>query len=177
MDQPPFNKGRCLLLRDDFLRGTFLCCELPYYLIRLTYFHQVLTGVLPFDDEDRISVKKEIRLGRRPSRPTDPSRNQWLHDQIWDTITACWNGKPGQRPELSVVYHAFSTASLNDAMPDEPDDLDIQISVVQDSEPGIERVVNEMDKVDLSTFLPSSNCTTNVSCSASRTPLSRVGNG
>jgi hypothetical protein len=53
----------------------------------------------------------DIRDGERPSRPTDPSQNQWLQDHIWDTITTCWNNKPEQRCELSVVHHILSMPS------------------------------------------------------------------
>jgi hypothetical protein len=52
---------------------------------------------------------KNIRRGERPSRPTDPSQNQWLQDNIWDIIRICWSSKPQHRCELSVVHHVFST--------------------------------------------------------------------
>jgi hypothetical protein len=61
-------------------------------------------------------VIADIRSGKRPSRPTDPSQNQWLQDCIWDTITTCWNDEPKQRYELSVVYRVFSGYSLQDAL-------------------------------------------------------------
>ena len=52
---------------------------------------------------------KNIRRGERPSRPTDPSQNQWLQPNIWDLIRICWSGKPQHRCELSVMHHVFST--------------------------------------------------------------------
>ena len=57
-----------------------------------------------------------IRLGERPSRPTDPYQNQQLQDPVWDTITTCWSDKPEQRYKLSVVYRVFSGYSLQDAL-------------------------------------------------------------
>lgn len=61
----------------------------------------------------------DIRYGKLPSRPMDPSQNQWLYDQIWDTITICWSG-PLRRCELSVVYHIFSTPSPQDLLVEFP---------------------------------------------------------
>jgi hypothetical protein len=104
----PFESERHLLPRDDILRGTFLCCEPSSYLIRLPRYDQVLTGIFPYDGGDETDVVTDIRLGKRPSRPMDSTQNQRLQDPVWDTISACWSGEPGQRPRLSVVYQAFS---------------------------------------------------------------------
>ena len=56
-----------------------------------------------------------IRLGKRPSYPTDPNQNQWLQGLIWDTITTCWSGKPGKRPKLSAIYRVFLEYGQGDA--------------------------------------------------------------
>ena len=73
-------------------------------MTQLLRYGQVLTGILPYDGRDKANVVTDIKLGKRPSRPTDPSQNQWLQGPVWDTITACWSDKPEQRCELSVVY-------------------------------------------------------------------------
>ena len=62
----------------------------------------------------------DIRDGKRPFRPTDPSQNQWLQDRIWDTITTCWNDEPERRCELSVVHHILSTPSPWDTLAEFP---------------------------------------------------------
>jgi hypothetical protein len=86
----------------------FIRRELSYNLIQLPCHDQVFTGILPYDDNNKGNVITDIRRGKRPSRPTSPSQNQWLQDPVWDTITTCWSRKPQQRCELSVVYHIFS---------------------------------------------------------------------
>jgi hypothetical protein len=58
----------------------------------------------------------DIKRGKRPSRPTNPNKNQWLQDPIWDTITTCWSDKPEQRCGLSVLYHIFLTPIPQDAL-------------------------------------------------------------
>ena len=115
-----------------------------------------------------------IRLGKRPPRPTDPSQNRWLQDRVWNTITTCWSDKPKQRYELSIMYREFSKygqredqnvkrGNLNSHR-----DRDLTISDIEtgqqqrgrflpridslfqflrESEPEIERSVSEMDKV------------------------------
>ena len=85
----------------------FFCRGPTYYPMRLFRYDQVLTGVLPYDDSNMPDMITRIRDGRRPSRPTDPSRNQWLQDRVWDTITTCWSGKPERRYQLSIVYRVF----------------------------------------------------------------------
>ena len=46
----------------------------------------------------------------RPSRSTDASQTQWLHDPVLNLITAGWHQKPKQRCELPVMYRVFLTA-------------------------------------------------------------------
>jgi hypothetical protein len=85
----------------------FLCCEPSYYSVQSPCYNQVLTGILPYGDSDKDKIATNIRRGKRPSRPMDPSQNQWLHNRVWDTITTCWGDKPEQRYELFVVYPVF----------------------------------------------------------------------
>jgi hypothetical protein len=82
-------------------------------------YHQVLTGILPYDGGNTANVIADIRLGKRPSRPTDPR----LQDPIWDTITTCWNDVPEQRYRLSVMHHVFSKYSRQEAQDVKPGNL------------------------------------------------------
>jgi hypothetical protein len=97
-----------------------LRCGQPYYFIQSPHSAQVLTGILPYHDSDKDDLIADIRRGKRPSRPTDPSQNQWLQDRVWDTIVTCWSDKPEQRCELSIVYHIFSTPNCQDALVEFP---------------------------------------------------------
>ena len=101
--------------------------EQSCHLIRSPHYDQVLTGVLPYGLKGLDDVIACITRGKKPSRPTDPTQNQWLHDPVWDVITTCWSGKPKRRCELSVVHHVFSTPSLQNTKPDKPGDTNIQI--------------------------------------------------
>jgi len=77
-----------------------------------TNYKQVLTGVIPYDGGDKGNMLTRIRLGGRPSRPTDPSQSRRLQDQVWNVVKACWNDNPGQRCELSIAHRAFSTSAI-----------------------------------------------------------------
>ena len=107
----PFRSERCLFSRHVFLRGAYLCYKLSCYLIQPPRYDQVLTGIVPFEDSYVGSVVADIRLGKRPPRPTDPTRNEWLHNHVWDVITTCWSDKPEQRSGLSALHHTFLTLS------------------------------------------------------------------
>ena len=150
-----------------------LYSEPPYYSIRLPCYDQVLTGILPYNNGDKADVIADIRLGKRPLRPTDPNQNRWLQGHVWDTITTCWSDKPEQRYELSAVYHAFSEYGQQEDQGVEQSNLnthrdrdltipDIEtgqqprggfllrvaslFQFLRESEPEIERSVGEMDK-------------------------------
>jgi hypothetical protein len=117
-NQWPFKRGGCLFPRDDFLRGTFLCCGPSYYVMQSPHHGQVLTGVLPYSNKP--DMVNDIIHGKRPPRPTDPTQNRWLQDHVWGMITTCWSKKPEQRCELSVVYRVFSTPSPKDLLAEFP---------------------------------------------------------
>jgi hypothetical protein len=100
--------------------------EQSCHLIRFPRYYQVLTGVLPYDISI-FDVAVCISSGKKPSRPTGPTQNQWLHDPVWDMITTCWSDKPKRRCKLSVVHHVFSTSTSQTAEPDDPGDMNVQI--------------------------------------------------
>ena len=157
--------------------------EQSCHLIQFPRYDQVLTGVLPYDISDWGGAIAWLRRGKRPSRPTDPTQNQWLYDPVWDVITTCWSDKPKRRCELSVVHHVFSTSGLQNSEPDKPGDANVRIKrndtqkvpaigkvlrqrekllprivsffqFLRGSEPGVERIVGEMDKAGNSAFPP-----------------------
>jgi hypothetical protein len=132
----------------------FLCCEPSYYLIQLLRYDQVLTGIVPYEDS---GFPWCFGHDERPSRPTDPSQNQWLQDPVWDMIVTCWSAKPEQRCELSVMHRIFSTSSLRDARPDKQGDLNVQnnrnFTIAEKSQPlkqGYSKVENSSDGLPLS---------------------------
>jgi hypothetical protein len=81
---------------------------------------QVLTGILPHGNSDKDNLITDIRCGKRPSRLTDKSQNQWLQDRVCGVINTCWSDKPEQRYTLSVMHHIFLTPSRRDALVDFP---------------------------------------------------------
>jgi hypothetical protein len=127
VDQPAFNKERCVFPRNDFLQCVFLCRKLSYYLTQSPHCHQVLTGVVPYADINMKSdIIKDIRHGKRPPRPRDANQNRWLQDPVWDAISTCWKNEPAYRYELSVVYEIFSTPNsqgTQGAKPEKSGDL------------------------------------------------------
>ena len=90
-------------------------------------YDQVLTGVLPYDDaDDQYAIAARVRRGERPSRPTDPSQNQWLQDPVWDVISTGWRQKPKQRCSLSALHHQLSTSSQRGRRDTKLSDLNTQ---------------------------------------------------
>jgi len=53
----------------------------------------------------------DIRAGKRPSRPKDPSQNQRSHRRIWGVITTGWSHEPEKRCELSEMHRVFSASA------------------------------------------------------------------
>jgi hypothetical protein len=98
----------------------FLCCNCPTIQCNNPVTIRSSQGYCHMVTVIRSKVIADIRDGKRPSRPTDPSQNQWLQDHIWDTITTCWNDKPEQRCELSVVHRIFSMPSSRDILVEFP---------------------------------------------------------
>jgi len=142
-----------------------------YYLMRSSHYDQVLTGVLPYHGRNTSKVITDIRAGKRPSRPTNPSRNQWLRGPVWDVITTGWHHHPNQRCELSVMHDAFVMSSQGGADSGDSNNhtqntetgqrqpgkrlprIAAFFQFLRDSEPEIQRRVNEMNEVRFATSL------------------------
>lgn len=127
--------------------------------------------MLPYDYRDRYQIVGHITDGERPSRPMNPSQSRWLPDSVWEVIEVGWRHKSDQRCELSVLHHVFSTVGRREVQDGELGDLstenDEEVGKPQqrgriipritsffqfrrDSEPEIERHIDEMDKAGLS---------------------------
>ena len=89
-------------------------------------FDQVLTGILPYDSNNRHKTPMRVRRGVRPSRPAGRRRNRWLQDPVWDVITTGWSHEPEQRCELSVMHHVILTSSQQIVQNIELGDLNTQ---------------------------------------------------
>ena len=126
------------------------------YLIQLSRYDQVLTGVSPYHGRGVKDVMTDIRAGKRPSRPIDSSQSQLLQDPVWSVIETGWRDQPRRRCKLSVMYHVFSPPSQQR----QPGKILPRVAsffqFLQDSESETQRQVNEMNGVSLSTSPPPS---------------------
>ena len=106
-----------------------------------------------------------IRAGERPSHPKDPSQNRWLQHRVWGVISTGWSHEPEERCGLSDMHHVFSTfpqweqGDLNTPNAGELQTarqvLGKKISsffqFLRDTEPEIQKRVNEMNQVSFTT--------------------------
>jgi hypothetical protein len=74
-------------------------------LLTLSFYYKILTGILPYGTARDGIIIFHVVTGDRPPHPTD---TQWLPDQIWDMITACWDEKRERRWDIHAVYTQFS---------------------------------------------------------------------
>ena len=125
----------------------------PPYHLKLdasSRYDQVLTGVLPYHGSDESDMITRIRTGKRPSRPTDASQNQWLQDPTWDVITAGWRDQPTRRCELTVMRDIF-VAGTSQIPKRQRAKIIPRIAsffqFLQNSESEIQRQVNKMNEV------------------------------
>ena len=89
----------------------FFRCGPFYYLIQLSSYDQVLTGVSRRGSIRSVSTILNTILHVRPSRPTNPSRNRWLPDPVWDMITTSWTHEPKHRCRASTMHRVFLMSS------------------------------------------------------------------
>ena len=175
------HEERYLLPCHDFIFGLFLCCEPSYHLILSP--RQVLTWIVPYIGGDYDTIARRVGLGERPSRPKDWSQRQWLPDPVWGVIKTGWSHKRDHRGELSIVYRIFWTSSkqvqdvkvggssaLSNGNSNGLKVLELEtvaerrgkllprfaslFQFLRDSEPEIQRRVNEMDMAGPPTFPP-----------------------
>ena len=115
-----------------------------------------------------------VRDGPKPFRPPD---NPWLQDPVWDVITAGWSREPKERCDVLSMHRAFLTASRHPdhsfGTGESSGTLTIEkgplagtgreqrgrllpriasfFQFLRDSEPEVQKRVNEMDEVIFST--------------------------
>jgi len=96
----------------------------------------------------------DICAGERPSRPTDPNQNQLLQDAVWSVITSGWHDKPRRRCKLLAIYYTFSPTSEQQQRGKILPRVASFFQFLQDSEPEIQKRVNEINEVYFSTHPP-----------------------
>jgi len=128
--------------------------ETSYYLIQLSRYDQVLTGVLPYHGTNVKDMLTDIRAGKRPSRPKDLNQRQLLQDPVWDVIATGWHNKPRRRCTLSAMHSTFLSPSQRRQLGRIFPRVASFFQFLQDSEPETQKDVNEMNEVGFSTPPP-----------------------
>ena len=146
----------------------YLFWEPPHSLIQPRY-DQVLTGVLPhraISGSNKQDMAVRVRGGRRPSRPRNPSQRQWLPDHVWDVIRIGWGYKPEMRCDLFVMEAVFwKSCRKGEEVPNTKTgqrqfgkvlpQIASFFRFLRDSEPEVQRHVDELDEVSF--HLPTSS--------------------
>src|SRR5579872_1837254 len=68
----------------------------------------------PFKDYAPHAVVAKIVNGLRPSWPTD---NELMTNEIWDLMVRCWGKAPQSRPEMSIVLQELAPMLLQSLRP------------------------------------------------------------
>ena len=68
---------------------------------------EVLTGKVPFQDCNSLTVMAKVIEGGRPDRP----KRRWFTDDLWGTLELCWLYKPKQRPAVESVLECLEKNS------------------------------------------------------------------
>jgi len=70
---------------------------------------QVITGQPPFPSAKDKAIAHNVITGGRPGRP--PGTNEWLSDDVWNTISRCWSPSWDNRPDVDFVVGALNDAA------------------------------------------------------------------
>ena len=122
-----------------------------YYLIQLSRYDQVLTGVLPYHGSDVENMATDICAGKRPPCPIDSSQSQLLQNPVWNVITTGWHDELKQRCTLSLMHRTFSPGQWRQRGKILPQVASF-FQFLQDSESETQKRVNEMNEVCFSTL-------------------------
>jgi len=110
------------------------------------------------DDYDAVS--SHIQFGGRPLRPRNQDANRWLRRRVWVMITTCWNKDRAKRWEIPAMRELFSTLGPREVLNVEAGQqqrgrflprITSLFQFLRDPEPGIDSIINEMDKAGPST--------------------------
>ncbi|WVW80744.1 hypothetical protein I302_102730 [Kwoniella bestiolae CBS 10118] len=101
-DQPTPLAGTMRWQSPERLAGGILTRENDVYSWSMAVY-EVLTGSVPFGYVDDSIVRKNIRNGARPARPSG------VEDSLWHLLTKCWAQNPKDRPTFEVVVEQLST--------------------------------------------------------------------
>ncbi|OCF54632.1 TKL/TKL-CCIN protein kinase [Kwoniella mangroviensis CBS 10435] len=101
-DQPSSVAGTMRWQSPERLAGGLLTRENDVYSWSMAVY-EVLTGSVPFGYVDDSIVRKNIKNGARPARPSG------VEDSLWHLLTKCWAQNPKDRPTFEVVVEQLST--------------------------------------------------------------------
>jgi len=69
--------------------------------------YEVLSGQVPFVHSKEVIVMRKIIDGERPDRP-EGAKGAWFTDDLWETLTQCWETQPGSRPGIEAVLERLA---------------------------------------------------------------------
>ena len=72
--------------------------------------YEVLSGQAPFTPYKDFIVMRMVTEGDRPERP-EGVKGAWFTDQLWKTLTLCWETKPKSRPSVGAVRECLERVS------------------------------------------------------------------
>lgn len=64
-------------------------------------FQRIVTGEIPFKDENVYSVVRKVGAGERPGRPIG------VEDKLWNLWDLGWNSDPTQRPIMTKMLESM----------------------------------------------------------------------
>jgi len=148
-----------------------------YYLIQLSRYNQVLTGILPYHGSNVKDMITNIHAGKRSSRPIASSQGRLLEDPIWNVISTGWHDKPRRRCKLSAMTRTFSPPSQQRQRGTIPPRVASFFQFLQDSKPETQKHVNEMNEVRFSTPPHPPPQAADMSCSVLKPTLCLIESG
>lgn len=79
---------------------------------------KLVTGKVPFAEYTDQNVIVMIAKGKRPSRPHSFDA-PGITPEVWKVAQKCWNGKVGERPEISTVLEMLEPLEKSGVCTDE----------------------------------------------------------
>jgi len=72
--------------------------------------YEVLSGQVPFAQFKEFIVMRKVIEGEHPERPGG-SEGVWFTDDLWETLTQCWEMQSGSRPSIEAVLDCLGQVS------------------------------------------------------------------
>lgn len=109
------------------LGGRYPTKESDCYALGMVIF-EVLSGQVPFSQNDHWVVRFHVMHGRRPSRPQG-NMGELFTDGIWEILELCWKHQPGDRISAKdVLLHLEQIQSPLQLPPGVGGDVEADIS-------------------------------------------------